>query len=70
MSMGTWAFFFIKETKGKSLEEMDVLFGVVDENTRREHVERVLNKGTVVDETEIEEGNKGMSVQLENVGVK
>jgi sugar porter (SP) family MFS transporter len=70
MSMGTWAFFFIKETKGKSLEEMDVLFGVVDENTRREHVERVLNKGVVTAETEIEEGNKGMIVQLENVGVK
>jgi hypothetical protein len=26
--MGVWAFFFVPETKGRSLEDMDRLFGV------------------------------------------
>lgn len=33
--------------------------GVVNENPRREHVERVLNKGIVTEEIEVEEGIRG-----------
>lgn len=30
----------LPETKSLSLEEMDILFGVVDENTRQKDIER------------------------------
>lgn len=42
--MGFFVFFFAKETKGRTLEDMDVLFGAVDEADRRAAVERTLNK--------------------------
>lgn len=32
--MGLFVWFFIPETKGISLEKMDELFGVVDQNTK------------------------------------
>ncbi len=64
-SMGVWGFFFVKETKGRSLEDIDVLFGVVDAEKRAEDVERVLNsKGALGGEAE---GDKGMAFRLENV---
>jgi hypothetical protein len=50
MAMGIFAFFFIKETKGRTLEEMDVLFGAVTAEQRAEDVERTLadeKKGAV-----------------------
>jgi hypothetical protein len=37
----------IKETKGRSLEDMDILFGTVDEAQRRADVEQVLEKTRV-----------------------
>lgn len=40
--MGIFAFFFIKETKGRTLEDMDVLFGAVTAEQRAEDVERSL----------------------------
>jgi hypothetical protein len=36
----------LPETKGLSLEEMDVLFGVVDESTRRLDIEGHLSMAT------------------------
>lgn len=63
-SMGVWVFFFVKETKGRSLEDMDVLFGVVDAEKRAEDVERVLNSKEVLEEGE---GDKGMAARLEDV---
>ncbi|KAL9115815.1 MAG: hypothetical protein Q9227_000183 [Pyrenula ochraceoflavens] len=39
-----FAYFFIKETKGKTLESMDVLFGTVDANQRAVDVERMMEK--------------------------
>ena len=48
--MGVFAFFFIKETKGRSLEDMDILFGAVTAEQRAEDVERTLadeQKGAV-----------------------
>ncbi|KAL1964529.1 hypothetical protein VTN77DRAFT_6826 [Rasamsonia byssochlamydoides] len=47
LAMGIFVFFFVKETKGRSLEDMDVLFGTVDEAQRRADVEQVLHKGLV-----------------------
>lgn len=39
---GVFALFFIKETKGLSLEDMDILFGSVDAEQRRKDVETTL----------------------------
>lgn len=40
--MSVYAFFFITETKGRSLEDMDILFGTVDAEQRRKDVEATL----------------------------
>lgn len=44
-----FSFFFIKETKGLTLEAMDVLFGTIDADKRAVDVERMIEqeKGTV-----------------------
>lgn len=46
---GVFVFFFIKETKGKTLEEMDILFGTVDASQREADLERTFaeEKGMV-----------------------
>ena len=64
LSMGVWVFFFIKETKGRSLEDMDILFGTVNEQQRQADVERVLHKQTMHMDGE---EHKGASVRLEHV---
>lgn len=40
--MGVYVFFFIKETKGRTLESMDILFGAVDEETRVQDLEQAM----------------------------
>jgi len=69
LGMGVWVFFFIKETKGKSLEDMDILFGTVAEEQRRADVEQVLHKAIVREEldNEREGGDNKQSVRMENV---
>ena len=55
--MCVFAFFFIKETKGRTLEDMDILFGAVNAEQRAEDVERVLasEKGAVqMDESSVD----------------
>jgi hypothetical protein len=55
--MCVFVFFFIKETKGRTLEDMDILFGAVNAEQRAEDVERVLasEKGAVqMDESSID----------------
>lgn len=47
LAMGVFALLFIKETKGRSLEDMDVLFGTVDQVQRAADVEQVLGKNRV-----------------------
>ncbi|KAJ5975457.1 hypothetical protein N7481_009164 [Penicillium waksmanii] len=42
--MGVFVTFFLKETKGKTLEEMDLVFGAVDEIQRKADVEATLQK--------------------------
>lgn len=41
---GIFVIIFAKETKGRSLEDMDILFGAVNENERREAVEHTMHK--------------------------
>ena len=66
LGMGVFVFFFIRETKGRSLEEMDILFGDVDASVRAADVERVLHKDTVRQEIEDEEAaGKRHSVRME-----
>lgn len=69
MSMGIWVFFFVKETKGRSLEDMDILFGTVNAEQRAEDVEKVLHKKYLNEEAEVAAGGeqKGTSVALEDV---
>jgi hypothetical protein len=55
LAMGVFAFFFIKETKGRSLEDMDVLFGTVDQVQRNADVEQVLGKTRVAHMEDAEE---------------
>lgn len=47
LAMGIWVFFFVKETKGKTLEEMDIIFGAVDAERRAADIEQVLDKNTL-----------------------
>jgi hypothetical protein len=55
IAMGVWVFFFIKETKGKTLEDMDVLFGAVDAQQRAMDIEMVLHKADASTEAQIED---------------
>ena len=66
---GAFAFFFIKETKGRSLEDMDILFGTVNADERAADVERMLHKGSVQEEIPFQtaEENNNQSVRLENL---
>ena len=43
-AMGTFVFFFIQETKGRTLEDMDILFGTVDRSLRMGDIEHILHK--------------------------
>jgi len=66
-AMGIWVWFFIKETKGRSLESIDILFGTVDADQRAMDVERMLHKVNIHGENESVAENKGTSVRLEDV---
>ncbi|KAF9892270.1 hypothetical protein FE257_002047 [Aspergillus nanangensis] len=48
LAMGLWIFFFVKETKGRTLEDMDILFGAVDGESRKIDIERRMEKDTAV----------------------
>lgn len=41
-AMGVFVVLFVPETKQRSLEEIDVIFGAVDAETRRRDVEEAL----------------------------
>lgn len=43
-AMGIFITIFLKETKGRTLEEMDVIFGAIDEAQRQADVENTLHK--------------------------
>lgn len=47
LAMGVWVFFFVKETEGRTLEEMDIIFGTVDADQRAGNIELVLDKSNV-----------------------
>lgn len=54
----TFVFFCIKETKGKTLEDMDILFGTVNAEQRAADVERMLQKAPIMlEERERAEAN-------------
>jgi sugar porter (SP) family MFS transporter len=59
-AMGVWVFVFVRETKGRTLEEMDILFGAVDEERRRRDIEIVLQ-----DKSELV--GQGHATELEDV---
>lgn len=47
IAMGIFVLFFMKETKGRTLEDMDMVFGAVTAEERNQAVEQALNKGGV-----------------------
>lgn len=53
-SMGIFVMIFLKETKGRTLEEIDLIFGAVDEQQRRADVEHSLQKSQVTHEEHVE----------------
>lgn len=63
VAMGVWVFFFIKETKGRTLEDMDVLFGTIAEEVRRADVEQVLHKHLVQQELDDEKVQDGVILE-------
>ena len=44
LAMGIFIVIFFKETKGRTLEEMDLVFGAIDEEQRRADVESTMQK--------------------------
>lgn len=52
LAMSIFVVFFLQETKGRTLEDMDILFGVISEDQRRADVDHVLSKGLELQETE------------------
>jgi hypothetical protein len=49
---------FLPETKGLSLEEMDILFRVVDESTRRRDIEEHIIGGAMPDQSSSNDSEK------------
>lgn len=66
---GLFAFFFIKETKGRTLESMDVLFGAVDSEQRDRDVGRMLEieKGIVQRESAAGKSIESRAAEIEEV---
>lgn len=64
--MGVWVFFFVKETKGRSLEDMDIIFGTVDEKQRAADVDRMMDKAIMHDDVSLKDGATH-TVRLEHV---
>lgn len=54
MANAAFAFFLMKETKGRTLEDMDILFGAVTEEQRRADIDHVLHKAAVGGEGDVE----------------
>jgi len=50
LANGVFVFFFVKETKGRTLEDMEIIFGNITEEQRHADVERVLHKSILHDE--------------------
>lgn len=57
-AMGIFVTFFLKETKGRTLEDMDLLFGAIDEAQRRADVENTLQKNEVSHAEHVNEGTE------------
>ena len=69
ITMSAWIFLCIKETKNKTLEEMDVLFGNVDAERRAHDIERRMQKNALdagEDDTVSKTEDDGHAVELEN----
>jgi CO/xanthine dehydrogenase FAD-binding subunit len=54
-AMAIFVAIFVKETKGRTLEEMDLVFGAVDEMQRRADVEQTLQKNDFSHAEHVEE---------------
>ena len=67
LAMAVWIFFFVKETKGLTLEGMDVLFGNVDSTRRANDIEYMMHKkATAAEDEDVAKSGTGQAVELEN----
>ncbi|KAJ5121275.1 uncharacterized protein N7515_009236 [Penicillium bovifimosum] len=62
-AMGTFVIVFFKETKGRTLEEMDLIFGAVDEQQRRADMEHTLEKSQIMQEEHAETEKTGETTE-------
>ncbi|KAH8692377.1 general substrate transporter [Talaromyces proteolyticus] len=65
LAMGIFVTFFVKETKGRSLEDMDVLFGTVDAEQRAADVEQVMSKNRIEHEENVDESRAANTTTTE-----
>lgn len=61
---GVFIFFFIKETKGRTLEDMDVLFGMISEDQRKADIDYALHKG--MDLEHVEQRDEEVGTELKS----
>ena len=54
-AMGIFVAIFVRETKGWTLEEMDLIFGSIDEAQRRADVENTMHKNDIEHAEHVEE---------------
>ncbi|KFY02932.1 hypothetical protein V490_00360 [Pseudogymnoascus sp. VKM F-3557] len=59
LAMGTWIFFFVEETKGRTLEDMDILFGTIDMERRKNDIEHMIAKAAIVEDEDIAKVDNG-----------
>lgn len=65
-AMGVFVIVFFKETKGRTLEEMDLIFGAVDEQQRRADVEHTLQKTQILHEENADTSESAKTTQAEH----
>jgi hypothetical protein len=57
-AMGVFVAIFVKETKGRTLEDMDLIFGAVDAEERQADVEQTLHKNDITHAEHVEGDSK------------
>lgn len=54
-AMGVFSAVFVRETKGRTLEDMDLVFGAIAEEQRRADVENTMHKNEIAHEEHVKQ---------------
>ena len=68
VAMGVFVWVFVPETKQLTLEEIDVVFGAVDAETRAKDVEKAIEVEKTKAGVDYEEGDDKVDVHKEEAG--